>query len=48
MPKERELARDVFHNTLPPLEQIGISNGLGKDEQIFTMDRPFNDYLGAP
>jgi outer membrane protein OmpA-like peptidoglycan-associated protein len=44
-PNEAALAREVFHNTLPPLHTIGITDGLGKDNQIWTIDRWFHDFI---
>ena len=43
--REKGLAHEVFHNTLPPLSTIGIADGLGKDNTIWTVDRSFFDSL---
>jgi outer membrane protein OmpA-like peptidoglycan-associated protein len=43
--KEADLAREVFHTTFPPLATIGITDGLGKDNQIWTVDRSTFDFL---
>jgi outer membrane protein OmpA-like peptidoglycan-associated protein len=42
---EVALAREVFHHALPPLNTIGITDGLGKDNQIWTVDRAFFEFL---
>ena len=36
---EIKLARSVFHKALPPLSQIGITDGLGKGDTIWTRTR---------
>jgi outer membrane protein OmpA-like peptidoglycan-associated protein len=44
-PGERNLAWHTFHKSLPPLDTIGITNGLGQDGSIWTIDRGFHDFL---
>jgi hypothetical protein len=44
-PQDPALAREVFHQALPPLNTIGITDGLGKDNQIWAVDRVFFDFL---
>lgn len=44
-PHEKILAHEVFHNTLPSLNSIGITDGLGKDSTIWTVDRKFFDFM---
>lgn len=36
---EIDLAREVFHQTLPPLDLVGVTDGLGMDGTIWTLDR---------
>jgi len=45
---ETSLAREVFHAALPSLTTVGITDGLGKDSQIWTVDRPFFNFLQSP
>jgi len=50
-PTEIELARDVFHHALPPWHQIGITDGLGVDDTVWTMTRamvPFGGLVSSP
>lgn len=50
-PTEIEYVKKVFHNALPPWSQIGITDGLGKDDTVWTMTRsmiPFNGALSSP
>jgi outer membrane protein OmpA-like peptidoglycan-associated protein len=42
---ERALAWHVFHHSLPPLETIGITDGLGHDGTIWTLDRSTLDLM---
>lgn len=44
-PQEKALAHEVFHDTLPPLNLIGITDGLGKDSTIWTVDRKSFDFM---
>ncbi|MGH6928864.1 MAG: hypothetical protein ACREEV_11145, partial [Dongiaceae bacterium] len=44
-PNERALAMEVFHHTLPPLDLIGVTDGLGDDNSIWTIDRSFHEFL---
>lgn len=46
-PTEIDLARQVFHNALPPSNQIGITDGLGKDGSIWTHTRSMIPFAGA-
>jgi outer membrane protein OmpA-like peptidoglycan-associated protein len=43
--RERSLAWHVFHHSLPPLNTIGVTDGLGKGDQIWTVDRGFLEFL---
>jgi outer membrane protein OmpA-like peptidoglycan-associated protein len=43
--QETLLASEVFHATLPPLTTVGITDGLGQDSQIWTVDRASFDFL---
>ena len=42
---ERALAWHVFHHSLPPLDTIGITDGLGYDGSVWTLDRSFLETL---
>jgi flagellar motor protein MotB len=42
---EMKLAKEVFHNTLPPLSVIGVTDGLGDGNTIWTVDRAFFDFM---
>lgn len=44
-PLEMVLAQQVFHKSLPPINTIGITDGLGKDGSIWTLDRWSFDVL---
>lgn len=44
-PNERALAWHVFHHSLPPLDTIGVTDGLGMGGAIWTLDRWFLDKL---
>jgi outer membrane protein OmpA-like peptidoglycan-associated protein len=43
--RERSLAWHVFHHSLPPLNTIGVTDGLGDDGSIWTLDRSFLEFL---
>ena len=42
---ERSLAWHVFHHSLPALDTIGVTDGLGDDGSIWTLDRSFLEFL---
>jgi outer membrane protein OmpA-like peptidoglycan-associated protein len=44
-PNERSLAWHTFHHSLPPLDTIGITDGLGDGGSIWTVDRGFMEFL---
>ena len=44
-PNERSLAWHTFHHSLPPLDTIGVTDGLGDDGTIWTLDRSFLEFL---
>jgi outer membrane protein OmpA-like peptidoglycan-associated protein len=44
-PNERSLAWHIFHHSLPPLDTIGVTDGLGYDGSIWTLDRSFLETL---
>jgi len=46
-PSEIELARSVFNRALPPWNQIGITDGLGKDDTVWTITRSMIPFAGA-
>ncbi len=46
-PTESELARKVFHSALPPWVQIGITDGLGANDTVWTMTRSMIPFSGA-
>jgi len=42
---ERSLAWHTFHRSLPPLDTIGVTDGLGDEGTIWTLDRSFLEFL---
>ncbi len=43
--QEARLAREVFHATVAHLDTVGITDGLGKDDTVWTVDRATFDFL---
>jgi outer membrane protein OmpA-like peptidoglycan-associated protein len=46
-PTEIDLARNVFHSALPPWIQIGITDGLGAGDTVWTMTRSMIPFSGV-
>jgi outer membrane protein OmpA-like peptidoglycan-associated protein len=44
-PNERALAWEVFRDTLPSLDEVGVTDGLGDDGTIWTLDRSALTFL---
>jgi hypothetical protein len=47
-PLEMVLAQQVFHKSLPPINTIGITDGLGKDGSIWTRGVVVREGRGRP
>jgi outer membrane protein OmpA-like peptidoglycan-associated protein len=46
-PGEINLAREVFHSSLPTWNTIGITNGLGSDDTVWTIEKSLVPFLSS-